>query len=282
MEMLSRIQTPALVLLLLLIFSVGVIYFASQLPEYFPYRLDEQFTSLDLSVWDIGGMRNYSVSNGMLTLFDSTNATHYFITNPKWRSPIPDTRLQGRLEISFRANAAATNRSVAIAGTDSWRTYAYNGMLGLDLNATENEKTRHVEVALDPAWHSLVAESAEGSFNLSLDGQILVSADHWKGNITRVELGTGLQYLDGSGVQGVLSVNGVKADLRPLVNSGMFLPEKAAQNLAGVSEKHPRDILPELKLLGFRARYPSCLRVVRLRAWNLFPASATELAHRQR
>src|SRR5271157_5675668 len=110
METLRGIRTPVLVVLLLLVVSVGSIYFASLLPSYSPYQLDERFTSLDPNVWEIGGMKNYSVSNRLLTLFDSTNATHYFITNPKWRSPIPDTMLQGSLEISFNAYAL-TNSS---------------------------------------------------------------------------------------------------------------------------------------------------------------------------
>ena len=101
METLRRIRTPALVVSLLLLVSAGSIYFASLLPPYAPYQLDERFTSLDPNVWEIGGMKNYSVSNGLLTLFDSTNATHYFITNPKWRSPNTETRLQGSLEVSF-------------------------------------------------------------------------------------------------------------------------------------------------------------------------------------
>ena len=224
MEILKRTQTPALVVLLLLVFSAGAIYFASQLPAYSPYNLDEQFTSLDPNVWEIGGMKNYSVSNGILTLFDSTNATHYFITNPKWRSPITETRLQGNLEISFKAYAP-TNRSLAVASTDSWRAYAYNGMLALDLNGTAKGDGTHVEVVLDSGWHSLVTESSAGSLKMSLDGQTLARVDHWDGNLTRVELGTGLQSVDGFRVQGVLSVNRVKADLQPLIEPQMLLPK---------------------------------------------------------
>lgn len=234
METLRRIRTPALVVLLLLVVSAGSIYFASLLPPYSSYQLDERFTSLDPNVWEIGGMKNYSVSNGILTLFDSSNATHYFITNPKWLSPIHETRLQGSLEISFNAYAL-TNRSLVVASTDSWRAYAYNGMLELNLNGTAEGDGVHVHAVLDSGWHSLVAESSAGSLKMSLDGQVLATADHWKGNLTRVELGTGLQFVDGLRVQGVLSVNRVKADLQPLVEPQTLLvlsePESPSRSI---------------------------------------------------
>jgi len=88
-------------------------------------------------------MRNYSVSNGVLTLFDSTNATHYFVTNPKWQSPIPETRLQGSLEISFNASVSR-NGSLVVASADSWTADAYDGMLELDLNGTGGREGMHV------------------------------------------------------------------------------------------------------------------------------------------
>lgn len=227
MDMLRRIRTPALVMLLLVAVSAGSIYFASQLPAYNPYQLDERFTSLDPNVWEIGGMKNYSVSNGVLTMFDSTNATHYFVTNPKWRPNVLETwwtRLQGSLEISFNAYAP-TNHSLAVASTDSWRALLYNGMLELDLNGTAGGKGVRVEVVLDSGWHSLAAESSAGSLEMSLDGHTLARVDDWNGNLTRVELGTGLQSMDGLSVKGVLAVNGVKADLQPLVESQTLSPE---------------------------------------------------------
>jgi len=218
--------------LLLLLVSAGSIYFASLLPPYSPYELDERFSSLDPNVWEIGGMKNYSVSNGLLTLFDSTNATHYFITNPKWRSPIPETRLQGSLWISFNAHAL-TSSSVVVASTDSWRAYAYNGMLELDLNGTAEGDGVHVQAVLDSGWHSLVAESSAGSLKMSLDGQTLARLGPWDGNLTRIELGTGLQSVDGLRVQGVLLVNRVKADLQPLVEPQTLLVLSAPEGQRG-------------------------------------------------
>jgi hypothetical protein len=232
MEAVRRNRAPALVVLLLLAVAVGSIYFASLLPPYSPYQLNERFTSLDPNLWEIGGMKNFSVSNGFLKLFDSTNATHYFITNPKWRSPIPETRLQGSIEISFNANAM-TNSSLAVASTDSWRAYAQNGMLELDLNGTTGGNAVHVQAALDPGWHSLVAESSADSLKISLDGRAVATADNWNGNLTRVELGTGLQTVDGVPVQGVLSVNGVKADLQPLVEPQTALALSVSDNALG-------------------------------------------------
>jgi hypothetical protein len=232
METLRRIRIPAFVVLLLLVVCAGSIYFASLLPSYSPYRLDERFTSLDPNVWEIGGMKNYSVSNGILTLFDSTNATHYFITNPKWNSPIPETRLQGGIEISFNVYAL-TNSSLVVASTDSWRAYAYNGMLELDLNGTAEGDGVHVQAVLGSGWHSLVAESSAGSLKMSLDGQTLARVDPWDGNLTRVELGTGLQFVDGLRVQGDLSVNSVKADLQPLVEPQTLLILSAPESPRG-------------------------------------------------
>lgn len=232
METLRRIRTPALVVLLLLVVSAGSIYFASLLPPYSPYQLDEQFTNLEPNVWEIGGMKNYSVVNGLLTLFDSTNATHYFITNPKWLSPIPETMLQGSLEISFNAHAL-TNSSLVVASTDSWKAYAYNGMLVLDLNGTAEGGGTHLEVVLDSSWHSLVAESSAGSLKMSLDDHVLATDDNWKGNLTRIELGTGLQSVDGLRVHGVLSISRVKADLQPLVEPQTFSVLSAPENSRG-------------------------------------------------
>lgn len=180
--------------------------------------MDERFTSLDPNVWEIGGIKNYSVSNGRLTLFDSTNATHYFITNPKWQSPITETRLQGSLEVSFNAYVLA-NSSLVVASTDSWRAYAYNGMLELDLNGMVEGGEIHLQTVLDSGWHSLVVESSAGLLKVSLDGYSLTRVNAWNGNLTRVELGTGLESVNGSQVKGVLSVNRVEADLQPLVES---------------------------------------------------------------
>jgi hypothetical protein len=232
METVRKIRTPALVVLLLLLVSVGSIYFASLLPPYSPYRLDERFSSLDPNVWEIGGMKNYSVSNGLLTLFDSTNATHYFITNPKWRSPIPETRLQGSLEISFNAYALRNN-SLFVASTDSWRAYAHNGMLELDLNGTAEGDGVHVQAVLDSGWHSLVAESSAGSLKMSLDGRVMVRTDNWDGNLTRVELGTGLQAVGGLRIKGAISFNRVKADLQPLIEQQTLLVMGAPESPRG-------------------------------------------------
>ena len=123
-----------------------------------------------------------------------------------------------------------TNSSLVVASTDSWRAYAYNGMLELDLNGTAEGHGVHVQAVLDSGWHSLVAESSAGSLKMSLDGQVIVSTDNWYGNLTRVELGTGSQYVDGLRVQGVLLVNGVKAGLQPLVEPQTLLVLSAPES----------------------------------------------------
>jgi len=72
---------------------------------------------------------------------------------------------------------------------------------------------------LGSGWHTLVAESGAGSLKITLDGQTLALVDSWDGNLTRVELGTGSQSVRGLQAKGALSVNRVKADLQPLVES---------------------------------------------------------------
>jgi len=118
------------------------------------------------------------------------------------------------LEISFNTYTKA-NDSVAVASTDSWTAYARNGVLELDLNGTTKEL--HVQAVLDSGWHTLLAESAAGVMNMSLDGRTLARVDSWNGNLTRVELGSGLEFINGSRVQGALQVNEVTADLQPLI-----------------------------------------------------------------
>ena len=218
MQTIKRNQNPALAVVLLLLFSVVMIYFASQLPPYSPYHLDEQFTSLDPNVWEIGGMKNYSLSNGELTLFDSSNATHYFITNPKWQSPVTETRLQGSLEITFKADEAA-NGSVVVASTDSWVAVAYNGTLRLDLSGVSNGQTSYSDAVMSPGWHTLLAKNGPDSFNITLDGRLIVAVNGWEGNLTRLELGTGLPSFDGLRIQGALGVSSVQVDLQPLVQT---------------------------------------------------------------
>ena len=221
MQTIKRNQTPALAAVLLIFFSVAMIYFASQLPAYSPYHLDEQFTSLDPNVWEIGGMKNYSLSNGVLTLFESTNATHYFVTNPKWQSPVTETRLQGSLAVTFEADEVA-NGCVVVASTDSWTALAYNGTLRLDLSGTSNGQTSHSQVVMNPGWHTLLAQNGPGSLNISLDNRIIVTVGGWNGNLTRVELGTGLSSFDGLRIRGNLTFTAVRADLQPLVQSQML------------------------------------------------------------
>jgi len=221
MGIIRRNSIPALVVVFLFLFSIAMIYFSSQLPAYSPYRLDEQFASLDPNVWEIGGMKNYSLSNGVLTLFDSTNATHYFMTNPKWQSPIAETRLQGTLTITFKPSEAA-NGSVVVASTDSWSARAYNGTLNLDLNGASNGQATHAEALMSPGWHTMVAENGPATFNMTLDNRIIVAIDGWNGNVTRLELGTGLSSFDGYRIQGKLAVSSVKADLQPLISPQML------------------------------------------------------------
>jgi len=221
MEIVKRNQTPALVAVLLILFYVAMIYVAGQLPPYSPYHLDEQFTSLDPNVWEIGGMKNYSLSNGVLTLFDSTNATHYFTTAPKWQSPLIEPRLQGSLEITFKADEA-TNCSVVVASTDSWAALIYNGTLRLNLSGTS-----HAEAIMSPGWHILVAENGPDSFNVTLDSRVILTTG-WNGNLTRLELGTGLSSFDGFGIRGDLAVSAVKADLQPLLQPQMVEPSIVA------------------------------------------------------
>jgi hypothetical protein len=223
MESIKRNQAPALIAILLVLFSVVMVYFASQLPPYSPYYLDEHFTSLDSNVWEVGGMRNYSLSGGVLMLFDSTNAMHYFITNPKWQAPINETRLQGTVEIRFKAVEAA-NGSVAVASTDSWSVIAYNNTLRLYVSETPSNETSHFEAELIPGWHTLVAENGPTSFNMTLDGRLVAAADFWDGNLTRLELGTGLSSFDGIEIRGELAVSAVKADLQPLLQPQVLAP----------------------------------------------------------
>jgi len=223
MQTIKRNQTPALVIVLLVLFSAAMIYFAARLPSYSPYYLDEHFTNLDPNVWEIGGAKNYSLSNGVLTLFGSTNATHYFVTNPKWQSPIPETRLEGRLVIVFKADAAV-NGSVVVATTDSWSALAFNGTLRLDLNGSPSVQTTSFVTEMGSGWHTLVAESGPTTFNMSLDGRVIAVADRWNGNLTQLELGTGMVSFDGLKVHGDLEVSAVRADLQPLVLSDMLTP----------------------------------------------------------
>jgi hypothetical protein len=124
---LSRRSSLGLAVVALLIASALLIYSISLLPDYIPYHLNEHFNELDPNVWDIGGAKNYTVSDGALNLFSSTNATHYFVTAPKWGGP-GDTPLEGSIEISFKVTAPA-GRSVVVASTDSWRVYVRNGSL---------------------------------------------------------------------------------------------------------------------------------------------------------
>jgi hypothetical protein len=214
-------RAPALVVIFLVLFFVAMIYLASQLPAYSPYSLDEQFTSLDPNVWEIGGMRNYSLSNGVLTLFGSTNATHYFITNPKWQSHVIETRLQGSLEITFKADEA-TNSTVIVASTDSWTALAYSGMLILNLGGTTNSMVSLFKAEMSPGWHTFVAENSAHSIDMSLDGRLIAVVDRWDGNLTRLDLGTGLSSFDGYEVRGDLAVRAVKADLQPLIQPEML------------------------------------------------------------
>lgn len=253
MEIIKRNQTPALVVVFLILFYAAMIYFASQLPPYSPYHLNEQFTSLDPNVWEIGGMKNYSLSNGVLTLFDSTNATHYFTTAPKWQSPLIEPRLQGSLYMKFKADEAA-NCSVFVASTDSWAALAYNGTLRLNLSGALNEQASHAEAVMSPGWHILVAENGPDSFNMTLDSQVIL-ATGWNGNLTRIELGTGLSSFDGFGIRGDLAVSAVKADLQPLVQPQMVSPSIVA--LQGSSQRvlAPRleNFHRVLSCLGFTA-----------------------------
>jgi hypothetical protein len=208
--------------------------------------MDEQFTSLDPNVWEIGGMRNYSLSNGVLTLFDSTNATHYFITNPKWQSHVIETALQGSLEIKFKADEAE-NDTVIVASTDSWTALAYSGMLILDLSGTTNGEASQFEAQMSPGWHTLVAENGAHSINMSLDRRLIVVADRWDGNLTRLDLGTGLPSFDGYEVRGELAVSAVKADLQPSVQPQMLTPWNVAAVQAMLSEVLQHIRTPQLE-----------------------------------
>lgn len=186
---------------------------------------------------------------------------------PGSRQPLPyPNRSQGERkppnfiprtsEFKRKANPLA-NDSLAVANTDSWSTFVNNGELLLYLNATDRGREMRLEVALDSGWHTLDADSAEGSFNMSLDGRVLVTTYDWNGNITRVELGTALQYADGIVVRGVLSFSRVKADLQPLVESQMFLSLQRSQNPLLVMWRKfakERDPLASAMLLGFSSQ----------------------------
>lgn len=212
-----------LVILVLLLTSAFLVYCVSLLPAYVPYQLNEQFNQLNTDAWDIGGVKNFTVADGVLNLFDSTAAVHYFVTNPKWVPPMIEPNLQGTIEITFKI-ATLPDRSLVVASTDSWQVYVDNGTL--EIQTTDRPgRTPFLGGIVNSSWHKLVADREAGSFQVRMDGSPLFRLDDWSGTLKRIELGTAQSTVGGLNVQGELSVDSVRAELQPLVTAGQSIPE---------------------------------------------------------
>ncbi len=211
---------------MVLITSGCLIYLVSLFPAYVPYQLNEQFNQLDPDVWDIGGARNFTVTGGVLNLFDSTSARHYFITNPKWgctRCTGVETNLQGSIEIAFRTDALL-GRSLVVASTDSWRVYVGNRTLVVE-TSDQPGRTPFRGSIVDSSWHRLVAYREATSLRFRIDDSPLFSSDNWSGNLKWIELGSPEGTAGGLQVQGELSVDSVTAKLQPLLETGQSIRE---------------------------------------------------------
>lgn len=209
--------TIALTILVLLITSAFLIYFVSLFPAYMPYQLNEQFNQLDINTWEIGGAKNFSVTDGVLTLFGSTSAGHYFVTNPKWGF-FPEPNLQGSIEIMFKTTALR-DRSLVVASTDSWRVYVGNGTLVIETTDRSGRSPFRGGV-LDSSWHRLIVDREANSIQFRIDDTLLLRLDDWAGNLKRIELGSAQGTVGGLEVQGELSVDSVTAKLQPILATG--------------------------------------------------------------
>jgi hypothetical protein len=216
-----RPATVSLILVLLLT-SAFLIYFVSLFPAYMPYRLNEQFDRLDGDVWDIGGQKNFTVADGVLSLFDSTSANHYFVTNPKWGSfGALEAELQGSIAITFRITPLP-NRSLVVASTDSWTVSVRKGTLVVETTDRAG-RAPFLGGTMNSSWHRLVVDRGAGSLQFQIDDALLFRLDDWSGKLTRIELGTAQETVRGFQVRGTLCVDSVTAELRPLVEGSQSI-----------------------------------------------------------
>jgi len=241
---LSRPAIVALIILVLLIASAFLVYLVSLLPAYVPYQLNEQFDRLDSDVWDIGGAKNFTVTGGVLNLFDSTNASHYFVTNPKWGSfGNAEPNLRGSIEIIFKTTAL-NGRSLVVASTDSWRVYVGNRTLVIETTDRRGRPPFHGG-ALDSSWHRLMVDIEANSLQFRIDGSLLMRLDDWSGNLKRIELGSAQGTVGGLQVQGELSVDSVTAKLQPLLETGQSTSESSLPFITiGISYQHDTRLNP--------------------------------------
>ena len=229
---------------MLLITSAFLVYFVSLFPAYVPYRLNEQFNQLDPDVWDIGGARNFTVTDGVLNLFDSTSAGHYFVTNPKWGSyGWREPNLQGSIEITFKTTVLP-GRSLVVASTDSWSVNVSNRTLVIETVDRPGRPTFRGGV-LDSSWHRLIVDREANSVQFRIDDSILFQLDDWAGNLKRIELGSAQGTVEGFQVQGELSVDSVTANLQPLLPTGQSISQSALPvTTIGVSFQHDTLLKP--------------------------------------
>jgi hypothetical protein len=227
--------TIALVVVVLLFSSGVLIYSVSLFPAYVPYQLDEQFNQLDLNTWDIGGAKNFTVTDGALNLFDSTSVRHYFVTNPKWGS-FPEPNLQGSIEIMFKTTAL-TGKSLVVASTDSWRVYVGNRTLVIEITDRPGRSLFRGGV-LDSSWHRLLVDREENSLLFQIDDTVLLRLDDWAGNLKWIELGSAQGIVGGLQAQGELSVDYVTVKLQPLFHTGQSVSASSLPFIAiGVSKR---------------------------------------------
>jgi len=209
-----------------------------------PYQLNEQFNQLDPDVWDIGGARNFTVTDGVLNLFDSTSAGHYFVTNPKWGSfGNIEPNLQGSIEIMFKTTVLP-GRSLVVASTDSWNVNVSNRTLVIETVDRPGRPTFRGGV-LDSSWHRLIVDREANSVQFRIDDSILFQLDDWAGNLKRIELGTAQRKVGGLQVQGELSVDSVTAKLQLLLETGQSISESSLSFATiGVSYQHDTRLNP--------------------------------------
>jgi hypothetical protein len=220
--------TIASTVLVLLITSAFLVYLVSLFPAYEPYQLNEQFDRLDPDVWEIGGAGNFTVTDGVLNLFDSTSARHYFVTNPKWGSyGWSEPNLQGSIEITFRINALL-GRSLVVASTDSWRVYVANRTLMVETTDRPG-RVPFLGGILDSSMHRLMTNREANSLQFHLDESPLFQIDDFSGSLKWIELGTVEGTVGGFQVQGELSVDSVTAKLQPLLDAGQSIGESPLQ-----------------------------------------------------
>lgn len=268
--------TIALTILVLLITSAFLIYSVSLFPAYVPYQLDEQFNQLDSNAWDIGGARNFTVTDGVLNLFDSTSASHYFATNPKWGSVNwEEANLEGWIEVTFKVTILPGG-SLVVASTDSWRVYVGNRTLVIETTDRPGRSPFRGGM-LDSSWHRLMVDREANLLQFRIDDSPLFQLDDWSGNLKRIELGSAERTVGGLQVQGELSVDSVTAKLQPLLETGQSISASSLPfTTIGVSYQldtrrnshwyrsaaldssavHPRDYVSKNIPVGVSREYP--------------------------